>query len=105
MAEVIKRITHGIRTRRAGLTSWQVLLLALLAVLIVLLLVARVVLASYIVAEGRRLQEMRAELVRLRQHISQLAEEIAERRDPAELFRQAQEMGLVPAERVERLER
>jgi len=103
MGEVIARVTHGIRRQRAALGSTGTALLLMLVLLIGLLGIVRLALASRIVAEARHLQQMREELNRLYQENNDLELRIARWQYGPELLLRAQEMGFVPAERIERI--
>ncbi len=101
MGEIVAWVTHGFRRGGVELSSRVVGLLLALLLLIGLLAAARLLLVSRVVAAGRHLQDVRAELDRLQRENAMLEMEIVQMQAVDVLLSRAREMGLGPAERVE----
>jgi len=101
MSGFMRWVTHGIRrgqfemSRRVAFYSFALVVVLTLVAALYLVLVSRTA------AQGRHIEQLQAELFRLRRENEQLEVEVARESAIPRLWERAAELGLAPAERVE----
>ena len=101
MAEFVDRVTHAFRRQGLELSPRAVGAILLLACLVALLGATRLVLASWVTAEARDLQEARREYLQLQKENSTLEEEISGAQSALPLLEDAYGIGMGLPEWIE----
>jgi hypothetical protein len=94
MAQFVDRVAHTFRRQGLDLSPRAVVVFLLLACLIALLGATRLVLASWVTAEARDLQEARREYLQLQKTNSALEEEISAAQSAQSLLVEAYRIGM-----------
>ena len=92
---------HGIKRGRFEISPRTVRGLFILVVVLTLMATLYLMLVSRTAARGRHIEQLQAELSRLRRENEQLEVEIAKEGTVSRLLERAAELGFVPAERIE----
>ena len=101
MSDFIQWVSHGVKRGRFEMGQRAVLAITVLGVVLALVAGLYLGLVSKTAVQGRRIQELQAELSRIRRENEHTAVEIAVESTIYRLFERASQMGLAPAELVE----
>ena len=101
MSDFTAWMAHGIKRGKFDMGRHQVQMIVATIVALTLVAALYLMLVSRTAAQGRHIQELRAELLRLRMENEQLEIAIARAGSVFRLAARAEEMGFVPAEQVE----
>jgi cell division protein FtsL len=103
MSNFMQWVTHGIKRGRFEMSRRTLIYFAVVVTLLVLVATLYLMLVSHTAAQGRRIEQLRAELAWLKKENEQLEVEIAEAGSVSRLWGRALELGFVPADQVEYL--
>jgi cell division protein FtsL len=101
MSNFVQWVTHGIKRGRFEVNRRTLLYLFAVVAVLVLIATLYLMLVSQTAARGRRIEQLREELVSLRKENEQLEVEIAKESAISRLRSRAIELGFMPAEQVE----
>ena len=101
MSDFMQWVTHGVKRGRFEKNPQATLYLILLVVAVTLVASIYLVLVSRTSAKGRHIEQLQAELFRLRRENERLEVKIAEESAVSRLMERAKALGFVPAEQVE----
>jgi cell division protein FtsL len=101
MSDFMQWVTHGIKRGRFEVSPRLALRLFALVVVLTVMAALYLMLVSRTAARGRHIQQLEAELFRLRRENEQLEVEIASEGSISHLWERAVELGFAPAEDVE----
>jgi len=101
MSDFMQWVTHGIKRGRFEVSPRLALRLFALVVVLTVMAALYLMLVSRTAARGRHIQQLEAELFRLRRENEQLEVEIASEGSISHLWERAIELGFAPAEDVE----
>jgi cell division protein FtsL len=101
MSDFVHWVTHGIKRGRLEISPRTVLYLFTLVVVLTLVAALYLMLVSRTAARGRHIQQLQAELFRLRRENEQLEVQIASAGSVSRLRERAVGLGFVLAEQVE----
>lgn len=97
----IERVTHGIRRGRFDLGPRSALRASVCVALLVSAAALYLLLVSDNAARGRRIEQLRVELLRLQRENEQLEVEIARQSSVTRLLERAAELGFVPVAEID----
>jgi cell division protein FtsL len=101
MSDFMQWVTHGIKRGRFEVSPRLALRLFALVVVLTVMAALYLMLVSRTAARGRHIQQLEAELFRLRRENEQLEVEIASEGSISHLWERAVELDFAPAEDVE----
>ncbi len=101
MSNFMQWVTHGIKRGRFEPSPRALLYIFTLVVALTLVAILYLMLVSHTAARGRRIEQLRAELLWLRRENEQLEVKVAEASSISRLWERAVELGFVRAEQVE----
>ena len=101
MSDFMRWVTHGIKRGRFEMDRRVVIYSLVVVVALTLTAAFYLMLVSQTAARGRHIQQLQAELFRLRRENEQLEVEIANEGSIPRLRERAIEMGFAPAEQLE----
>jgi cell division protein FtsL len=101
MSDFMHWVTHGIKRGRFEMNLRTALYLFALAVVLTLVAALYLMLVSQTAARGRHIQQLQAELFRLRRENEQLEVELASEGSISRLWERAIELGFTPDQEVE----
>ena len=101
MSEFMAWMTHGIKRGRSRMGQRAVLYSLVAIGTLTLITVLYLVLVSGTAAQGRRIQELQAEVFKLEREAQQLEVAVARAGSVSNLKERAREQGFVPAKEVE----
>lgn len=104
MSDFMRWVTHGIKRGRFEMGPRTALYLIMLVVVLTLVAGLYLMLVSQTAARGRHIQQLQAELFRLRRENEQLEVELASEGSVSRLLERAIELGFTPQETVEFLQ-
>lgn len=100
-SDFLKWATHGAKLGWLELDSRPVVLLTAIVVILTLTAAVYLGVVGRTAAQGRRIEQLQAEIFRLQRQNEQLAVDIAEASSFPELNERARTLGFAPADRVE----
>jgi cell division protein FtsL len=103
MSNFMQWVTHGIKRGRFEMSRRTLVYFAVVVALLVLVATLYLMLVSRTAAQGRHIEQLRADLAWLKKENEQLEVEIAKVDSVARLWSRAIELGFVPADQVEYL--
>jgi hypothetical protein len=101
MSDFMRWVTHGIKRGRFEMGPRMALYLFVLVVVLTLVAGLYLTLVSRTAARGRHIQQLQAELFRLRRENEQLGVDLASEGSVSRLWERAIELGFTPQEPVE----
>jgi cell division protein FtsL len=101
MSNFVQWVTHGIKRGRFEMNRRTIVYCLAVVALLVLIATLYLMLVSQTAARGRRIEQLREELVWLKKENEQLEVEIAKASSISRLRSRAIELGFAPAEQVE----
>jgi cell division protein FtsL len=104
MSDFVHWVTHGIKRGRFEVGSRTALYLSVLVVVLTLVAGLYLMLVSRTAAQGRHIQQLQAELFRLRRENEQLEVELASEGSVSRIWERAIELGFTSQEPVEFLQ-
>ncbi|MGD2143169.1 MAG: hypothetical protein PVF54_01685 [Anaerolineae bacterium] len=101
MSHFLEWATHGVKRDQFEMDSRATAGLLTVVVTVTLVAALYLILVSRTAAQGRRIEQLQAQVFRLQRRNEQLAVKIAEASAVPRLMERAQALGFGPAERVE----
>lgn len=101
MSDFMQWVTHGVKRGRFEMSPRTVLYSFALVVVLTLVAALYLMLVSRTAAQGRRIEQLQAELFGLQRENEQLEVEVARDGSISRLWERAIELGFAPVERVE----
>ncbi|MFL7793043.1 MAG: hypothetical protein AB8I69_12940 [Anaerolineae bacterium] len=103
MSNFMQWVTHGIKRGRFEMSRRTLVYFVVVVALLVLVATAYLMLVSRTAAQGRHIEQLRADLAWLKKDNEQLEVEIAKVDSVERLWGRAIELGFIPADQVEYL--